>query len=205
MEITRLVTAGNRDPQGPANHENNVWIVGDDAEVVVIDPAHDADGVLGAVGGRRVVAVLLSHGHWDHVRAAPRFAELSGVLPHLAPADDFLWRESNGDAPYLPLADGAEFTIAGQPLVALRTPGHTPGSTCFWLESTRTVFTGDTLFDRGPGATRWEYSSFDQIIASITGRLFPLGDEVVIDTGHGPSSTIGAERAQLPQWLDRGW
>jgi glyoxylase-like metal-dependent hydrolase (beta-lactamase superfamily II) len=205
MEITRLVTAGNRDPLGPPDHENNVWIVGDGAEVVVIDPAHDADAVLRAVGGRRVVAVLLTHGHWDHVRAAPRFVELTGVAPYLAPEDDFLWREFNGDAPYLPLEDGAEFTVAGRSLVALRTPGHTPGSTCFWLESATTVFTGDTLFERGPGATRWEYSSFETIIASITGRLFPLGDEVVINTGHGPSTTIGAERPQLQTWLDRGW
>ena len=174
MEITRLVTGGNRDPLGPPDHENNVWIVGDDAEVVVIDPAHDADAVLRAVGGRRVAAVLLTHGHWDHVRAAPRFVELTGVAPYLAPEDDFLWREFNGDAPYLPLEDGAEFTVAGWSLVALRTPGHTPGSTCFWLEST-------------------------------PARLFPLGDEVVINTGHGPSTTIGAERPQLQTWLDRGW
>jgi glyoxylase-like metal-dependent hydrolase (beta-lactamase superfamily II) len=205
MEITRLVTAGNRDPKGPPEHENNVWIVGDDVEVVVIDPAHDPEAVVRAVGGRRVVAVLLTHGHWDHVRAAPRFAELSGVMPCLAPEDDFLWRQSNGDAPYLPLEDGAELTVAGRVLVAKRTPGHTPGSTSYWLASMKTVFTGDTLFEGGPGATRWEYSSFDQIIASITGRVFPLGDEVTVNTGHGPSTTIGTERAHLQEWLDRRW
>lgn len=205
MDITRLVTAGNHDPQGPPDHENNVWIVGDDEEVIVIDPAHDADAVMRAVGSRRVAAVLLTHGHWDHVRAAPRFAELSGVTPHLAAEDDFLWRQSNGDAVYLPLEDGAEFAVAGGSLVARRTPGHTPGSTSYWLASLRTVFTGDTLFEGGPGATRWEYSSFDRIIASITGRLFPLGDETVVNTGHGPSTSIGAERAQLQDWLDRGW
>lgn len=205
MEITRLRTAGSRDPQAPPDHENNVWIVGDEAEVIVIDPAHDAEAVLQAVGGRRVVAVLLTHGHWDHVRAAPRFAKLTGVTPHLAAADDFLWRESNGDAPYLPLADGAAFTVAGHSLVAMGTPGHTPGSSCYWLESMQTVFTGDTLFEGGPGATRWGYSSFAQIIASITRRLFPLGDEVAVNTGHGPSTTIGVERADLQAWLDRGW
>lgn len=205
MEITRLVIAGNHDPQGPPNHENNVWIVGDGAEVVVIDPAHDADAVLAAVGGRRIAAVLLTHGHWDHVRAAPRFAELTGTAPHLAPADDFLWRQVNHAAPYLPLADGQRFDVAGQQLVALRTPGHTPGSTSYWLESRQTVFTGDTLFEGGPGATRWEYSDFGQIIDSITTRLFPLGDAVAVNTGHGPATTIGAERPHLQEWLDRGW
>ena len=205
MEITRLITVGNVDPLGPANHENNVWIVGDETEVVVIDPAHDADAVMRAVGGRRVVAVLATHGHWDHVRAAPRFAELSGVTPHLVPEDDFLWRQCNGDARYLPLPDGTEFTVAGRPLVALRTPGPTPGSTSFWLDALKTVFTGDTLFEGGPGATRWEYSDFDRIIASITGRLFPLGDEVTVNTGHGPSTSIGQEAPHLQEWIDRGW
>lgn len=205
MEITRLVTAGNHDPQGPPHHENNVWIVGDDSEVIVIDPAHDADAVMRVVGKRQVMAVLLTHGHWDHARAAPRFAELSGATPYLAPEDDFLWRECNGDAVYLPLKDGAEFAVAGGTLIALRTPGHTPGSTSYWLKPMRTVFTGDTLFEGGPGATRWEYCDFDQIIASITGRLFPLGDEVIVNTGHGPSTTIGEESTHLQEWIDRGW
>lgn len=205
MEITRLVTAGNHDPQGPPEHENNVWILGNESEVIVIDPAHDADLVAQAVGDRRVTAVLLTHGHWDHVRAAPRFAELTGVIPYLSSADDFLWRESNGEAEYQPLPEGAEFTVAGQRLTALHTPGHTPGSTSFWLEATRTVFTGDTLFEGGPGATRWDYSGFDQIISSITTHLFPLGDEVIVNTGHGPSTTIGTERPHLQEWIDRGW
>lgn len=205
MEITRLVTAGNHDPQGPPEHENNVWILGDESEVIVIDPAHDADLVAQAVGDRRVTAVLLTHGHWDHVRSAPRFAELTGVVPYLNSADDFLWRESNGEAGYQPLPEEAEFTVAGQRLTALHTPGHTPGSTSFWLEATKTVFTGDTLFEGGPGATRWDYSGFDQIISSITTHLFPLGDEVIVNTGHGPSTTIGTERPHLQEWIDRGW
>ncbi|MCA0252206.1 MAG: MBL fold metallo-hydrolase [Actinobacteria bacterium] len=205
MEITRLVTAGNRDPRGPRDFENNVWLIGDDAEVVVIDPAHDPDAITQAVGNRQVVAVLLTHGHWDHVRAAPEFTASAGVTPWLSGEDDFLWRESNGDARYLPLEDGAEFTIAGESLVAVHTPGHTPGSTSYWLPSKRAVFTGDTLFQGGPGATRWGYSNFDQIIASITTRLFPLGDDVVVNTGHGPSTTIGDERPDLRHWVDRGW
>lgn len=205
MEITRLVTAGNADPAGIPNHENNVWIVGDATEVIVIDPAHDAVSVAQAVDGRRVVAVLLTHGHWDHVRSAPEFCELVGVVPHLHPADEFLWQQSNNDAPFQPLDDGAEFTVAGEKLIALHTPGHTPGSTSFWAESAGTVFTGDTLFEGGPGATRWDYASFQQIIESITTRLFPLGDNVVVNTGHGPATSIGMERPHLQEWVDRGW
>lgn len=205
MDITRLVTVGNSDPDGPPNHENNVWLIGDDTEVIVIDPAHDPGAVLRAVGDRRVTAVLLTHGHWDHVRAAPAFAGLVGAIPHLAREDDFLWRESVGDSAYQPVRDGQVFTVAGHQIEALHTPGHTPGSTSYWLASGRTLFTGDTLFEGGPGATRWSYSGFGQIIDSITTRLFPLGDDVIVNTGHGPSTTIGTERPQLQDWLERGW
>ena len=67
------------------------------------------------------------------------------------------------------------------------------------------VFTGDTLFEGGPGATRWEYSDFDRIIASIRERLFTLPDDTVVNTGHGPSMTIGKERPHLDEWIARGW
>lgn len=205
MEITHLTTAGNADPEGPPNHENNVWIIGDASEVIVIDPAHDARAVAAAVGQRRVVAILLTHGHWDHVRAAPEFARLTDAPLHLSPADRFLWEETHGDLEFQPLEDGDEFGVAGGVIHALATPGHTPGSTSLWAPSLNQVFSGDTLFEGGPGATRWDYSGFDTIIESITTRLFPLGDDVAVHTGHGPSTSIGAERPHLQEWIQRGW
>ena len=93
--IERLVTAGNADPAGPPVHENNVWLVGDDHEVLVVDPAHDAAAVARAVNGRRVEAILLTHGHWDHVRAAVDFAALVDGPVLLHPADRFLWAQSH--------------------------------------------------------------------------------------------------------------
>lgn len=90
-------------------------------------------------------------------------------------------------------------------ITALATPGHTPGSTSLWVPALNQLFSGDTLFEGGPGATRWDYSSFTTIVESITARLFPLGDDVRVHTGHGSSTTIGAERPHLQEWIDRGW
>lgn len=225
VRVEHLVTAGNHDPEGPPEHENNVWLIGDDDEVIVIDPAHDAEAVAEAVAGRRVVEILLTHGHWDHVRAALDFAQLAGARVWLNPEDDFLWEQEHGgdvveqgsyetgetvlvppDAGgYEPLTDGLRFTVAGAEVEARHTPGHTPGSTSFVVEDLGVVFSGDTLFEGGPGATRWDYSSFDAIIGSITGRLFTLPDDTEVHTGHGPSTTIGAERPHLDEWVARGW
>lgn len=203
--IERVLTAGNADPAGPPVHENNTWLVGDDAEVVVIDPAHSADAVDAAVGGRRVVAVLITHGHWDHVREAALFAARHGGVARMHPADHFLWEAELGDAPFDALSDGDRFPVAGVELVAMHTPGHTPGSTSLLVDALGAVFTGDTLFPGGPGATRWPYSSFDGILASIATRLFALPDDTVVHPGHGDSTTIGAERPRLEEWRARGW
>ena len=206
IEIHNLVTAGNHDPQGPPEHENNVWLVGDHNEVLVIDPAHDAHAVADAVAGRKVVAVVLTHGHWDHVRAALEFASLVGDPDvFLSPEDAFLWAESHGDAPFEHLLEGKQFTVGGTTLDVVGTPGHTPGSMSLLAPDLHAVFTGDTLFQGGPGATRWDYSSFGRIIASIQSQLFTLAEDTVVHTGHGPSTTIGAEAAHLSEWVARGW
>lgn len=205
-EVQLLVTAGNHDPAGPPVHQNNVWIVGDAAEVVVIDPAHDARAVADAVAGRRVVAVICTHGHWDHVRSAVEFTSLVGVdSVNLAEADRFLWEAEHGQTPFTPLQHGQEFDVAGITLTALATPGHTPGSTSLAAPALGCVFTGDTLFEGGPGATRWDYSSFETILDSIETHLLVLPAETDVHTGHGPSTRIGTEATSLEEWRARGW
>ena len=152
------------------------------------------------------MAVLLTHGHNDHISASREFASLVGS-PHiwLNPADRMLWDAVFPTvAPDAELNDGDVFEVAGISLRALHTPGHSPGSTCLYLESELTLFSGDTLFNGGPGATGRTFSDFPTIIVSITERLLSLSPEVRVLTGHGDSTTIGAEAPHLAEWIARG-
>lgn len=200
--VDNLVTSGTFSLDGGTwDVDNNVWLVGDDSEVIVIDPAHDARAVADAVGERRVTAVLLTHGHDDHIRAVGAFRDLVGAPVHLNPADRMLWDDVYpGGAPDREIADGDRFEVAGTVLTAVHTPGHSPGSTCFYAPDLGTVFTGDTLFHGGPGATGRSYSDYATIVASIRDRLLTLPGNTVVRTGHGESTTIGSEKPSLPEW-----
>lgn len=194
--VERVVTSGTFSLDGGTwDIDNNVWIVGDDREVLVIDAAHDADRIAEGVGDRRVAAVVCTHAHDDHVNRAPELAERFGAPVLLHPDDAPLWRMTHPDrAPDGDLADGAVLRAGGVELRVLHTPGHSPGSCCLYAPELGTVFTGDTLFEGGPGATGRSFSSYDTIVASIAERLMPLPDDTVVRTGHGPTTTIGAER-----------
>lgn len=206
VRIERLVTSGTliREAQ-EFNIENNVWLIGNDEEVIVIDAAHDAEAIERAVGGRETRGILLTHGHEDHVNAAVKIAQRLDTHTYLHPADLFLWEEVHETVPDFELVAEAKFTIAGIELTTLHTPGHTPGSVCFSIPRLNTVCSGDTLFHGGPGATRWEYSSFAQVIESIQTQLFVLPDETIVHPGHGHSTTVGDEHTQLDAYIARGW
>jgi glyoxylase-like metal-dependent hydrolase (beta-lactamase superfamily II) len=171
--------------------DNNLWVVGDDDACVIIDAPHDVREILKVVDGRNVIAVLLTHAHDDHVRVAPEVAAATGARMFLHPADEPLWRLVHPAGPLPePLFDGQE--IAG--LTVIHTPGHSPGAVCFRAPSFAAVFTGDTLFQGGPGATGRSYSDRPTIERSIQEKLFTLPPETVVHTGHGPDTTIGAEK-----------
>jgi glyoxylase-like metal-dependent hydrolase (beta-lactamase superfamily II) len=185
--------------------DNNVWLIGDDSAVIVVDPAHDADAILRAVGDREVTAVVCTHAHNDHVNAAPQLAERTGAPILLHPDDLPLWRQTHPDRkPDGDLADGAVLSVAGTELHVLHTPGHAPGAVCLYAPALTTVFTGDTLFAGGPGATGRSFSDFPTIVRSIADRLLALPPDTVVRTGHGPTTTIGAEAPHLQEWIDRG-
>jgi glyoxylase-like metal-dependent hydrolase (beta-lactamase superfamily II) len=174
--------------------DNNVWLIGDDDEVLVVDAPHDAAPIVRAVGGRRVTAIVLTHGHNDHLTAAPALRQATGAPIWLSPADRMLWDAVHpGTAPDRDLADGTRFAVAGVTLTALATPGHSPGSTCLHAPDLGAVFTGDTLFHGGPGATGRSYSDEPTILASIRTRLLTLPGDTVVHTGHGDDTTIAAE------------
>jgi len=200
VRTDRVVTSGTFSLDGETfDVENNVWVVGDGEQVIVIDAAHDAEPIVAAVGGREVVALVLTHGHDDHIGAAAALREATGAQTWLHPDDRMLWDAVYPYAgPDRDLADGTTFTVGGVTLSALHTPGHSPGSCCLHARELGTVFSGDTLFDGGPGATGRSYSDRPTIEASIRSRLLVLPPDTVVRTGHGTDTTIAAEAAREP-------
>jgi glyoxylase-like metal-dependent hydrolase (beta-lactamase superfamily II) len=204
--VDHAVTSGTFSLDGQTFEvDNNVWVVGDDRECVVLDAPHDVDAILAVVGDRRVRAILATHAHDDHVRVAPALVRATGAPVLLHAADRVLWDLVH---PELPpngeLHDGQGIPVAGIELLVLHTPGHSPGACSFSAPDLGVVFTGDTLFAGGPGATGRSYSDFDTIVRSIRTRLLTLPPETVVHTGHGDDTTIGAEAPHLQEWIARG-
>ena len=203
VRIDRAVTSGTFSIDGEDFQvENNIWIAGDDDEVIVIDAAHDHHAIVDAVGGRRVAALVCTHGHNDHINAAVAFADATGAPIWLHPADRMLWDVVNPDrAPDAWLADGQVIEVGGASFEVLHTPGHSPGGVCLYDDADGVLFSGDTLFRGGPGATGRSFSSFDDIIVSITERLLPLPGDTVVHTGHGDDTRIGDEAPHRDEWI----
>ena len=181
--------------------DNNAYVVAcaDTGKAVIIDAANEADRILQHVAGLEVQAILTTHGHFDHIMALDPVREALGVPWHLHPADIEIAERSPDEM----LSHGQEIVVGNLAIHVLHTPGHTPGSVSFVLEPI--IFTGDTLFPGGPGATRWEYASFGQVMDSIEQQLMAYPDPTVVHPGHGASTTIGTERPSLPAWRERGW
>jgi glyoxylase-like metal-dependent hydrolase (beta-lactamase superfamily II) len=174
---------------------NNIWIVGDDREVIVLDAAHDHAAIVDAVHGRRVVSIVLTHGHNDHINAAIPLRDAVDAPILLHPDDRMLWDVVwPGESPDRQLAPGDVLRAGGHELGVIHTPGHSPGCCSFHDAAAGGVFSGDTLFCGGPGATGRSFSDEPTILRSIRDRLLTLPDETIVHTGHGDSTTIGAER-----------
>ncbi|MET7641508.1 MBL fold metallo-hydrolase [Streptomyces sp. NPDC005438] len=204
--IEHLVTSGTFSLDGGTwEVDNNVWIVGDDSEAVVVDAAHDADAIARVLGDRRLLAIVCTHAHDDHVDAAPELARRYGAPILLHPEDLPLWRLTHPDRePDGELGDGQSIPVAGIELTVLHTPGHAPGAVCLYAPELGVLFSGDTLFQGGPGATGRSFSDFGTIVESIRTRLLTLPPETEVRTGHGDSTSIGAEAPHLQEWIDRG-
>ena len=192
-EIHKLVV-------GP--YDNNVFVLRcrESGESVLLDAANEHEKLLELCRLLDVRRVLETHGHWDHIQAVPAVRDAGyevGVTADdaaMLPSYDFV------------LEDDSVLEVGRLRLRTIATPGHTPGSMCVLLEGSPILFSGDTLFPGGPGATKFEGSSFAGIIRSIDERLFsPLDAHTVVLPGHGDDTTIGAERPHLQEWIDRGW
>lgn len=197
--IDHVITSGTFSLDGQTfDVDNNVWVVGDDDECVVIDAPHNVEAILELVGDRRVIAIVCTHGHDDHVRFAPELARATDAPVLLHHDDRVVWDLTHPHvAPSGELRDGQSIPVADISLQVIHTPGHSPGSVCLRAEDLGVVFTGDTLFNGGPGATGRSFSDPDVIKTSIRDRLFTLPDDTAVKTGHGDDTTIGAEKANV--------
>ena len=185
------------------DYENNVFVVRCRAtgEAVLIDAANEHERLLELASGLGVRRVLETHGHFDHIGAVTEMRE-AGYEVAVTAADAPMLREVGYDV----FIDDAEVIEFGRlRLDAIHNPGHTPGSVSFKLAGAPVLFSGDTLFPGGPGATKFEGGDFDTIISSIDELLFALPNETVVMPGHGLDTTIGTERPHLQEWVDRGW
>jgi glyoxylase-like metal-dependent hydrolase (beta-lactamase superfamily II) len=203
--IEHLVTSGTFSLDGQTfDVDNNVWLIGNDDEVIVVDAPHDPDAIEAAVGDRTVVAIACTHAHDDHVRSAPELAERLSTQVLLHPDDRVLWDLTHArHEPDGSLRDGQVLEVAGTKVRVLHTPGHAPGAVCFSVPDLGVVFTGDTLFSGGPGATGRSYSDYPTILDSIRTRLFTLPPETRVLTGHGDETTVAAEAPSYDEWVKK--
>lgn len=207
-KIENIVTSGTFSLDGEThNVDNNVYVVGDDQKVIVIDPAHEIDKVRETIGGRSVSVILLTHGHDDHISEVIKLRDMVDAPVLIHKDDQMLWNATHPDEqPDGYISDGDTFDIAGVTLTAIHTPGHSPGCVVFHAPELEggVLFSGDTLFNGGPGATGRSYSDFDTIIESIKNKIFPLPEHTKVLTGHGDSTVIGEEKPHLDEWIKRG-
>ena len=192
-EIHKVVVGG---------FDNNVYVLRctETGDAVLLDAADEHDQLLELSGRLGVRSVLETHGHPDHIQAVPQMRD-AGYEVHVT-AEDASMLPSYDQI----LEDDAVIPVGRLRLRTIHTPGHTPGSMCFAVEGKPVVFSGDTLFPGGPGATHFPGGDFATIIGSIEDWLFaPLSADTLVLPGHGSSTTIGAESPQLQEWIDRGW
>ncbi|NMH97922.1 MBL fold metallo-hydrolase [Pseudonocardia acidicola] len=204
--IDRLVTSGtvtiNDEPQ---TVENNVWLLGDDTDVLVIDAGHDAEAIREAIGDRRLFGIACTHGHRNHVDQAPAVADSVGGPTLLNAADQPIWDEIHPNhGPDGELPHDEILRVAHVEVRVLHTPGHSPGSVCLYVPALRTVFTGDTLFKGGIGRTDLRLSHFPTIINSLRERVLALPPQTRVLPGHGDETTVADEIDNVELWAARG-
>lgn len=204
--IDHVVTSGTFALDGGEwDVDNNIWVFGNDDEVIVVDAAHTAQPIIDAVAGRRVKAIVCTHAHNDHITVAPELSEKLDAPILVHPGDQMLWEQTWGDLGHDTLTHGQKLEVAGTQVVVVNTPGHSPGSCCLYVPEAGELFSGDTLFSGGPGATGRSYSDFDTIIDSIRDNLLTLPEDTIVRTGHGDHTTIGREAPHLEEWIRRGY
>jgi glyoxylase-like metal-dependent hydrolase (beta-lactamase superfamily II) len=190
---------------GAGTDEVNVWIVGDEDEVIVIDPGRDPAGVLDVVGDREVLAVICTHGHADHVAAAVEVAERDEAPVALHPKDRALWREAHpGAETDIEMEDGGIFEVADVQLEVIHAPGHTFGSVCLYCGELGVVFSGHTMLAGGPAPHDGEFPAFADQLTAIGEHLLTLPPDTRVLPGHGQETTIATAEKKFDSWVSAG-
>jgi glyoxylase-like metal-dependent hydrolase (beta-lactamase superfamily II) len=204
-EPVALADDGEHETGVPEASETNAWVIGDDDEVIVIDPGEDSGSVLDRVGDREILAVICTHGHPSHVAAAVEVAERDEAPVALHRADRLLWRAvHDGGDPEIEMADGGRFDIADVQLEVMHTAGHTPGSVSIYCEDLEVVFTGDTLAASGPVPHEGVFTDFPGQLTAIGERLLDLPPGTRVLPGHGEETTIGDAAKRFDGWVSAG-
>ena len=186
--------------------QGNAWLIGDDGEVIVIDPGEHADAVLEAVGEREIIAVICTHGHPSHVTAAVQVAERDEAPVALHRSDRLLWRSVHrgGGDPEIEMADGGRFDVADVQLEVIHTGGHTSGSVSLYCADLEVVFTGDALTASGPVPHEGVFTDFPGQLTAIGEQLLDLPLATRVLPGHGEESTIGDAAKLFDGWVAAG-
>jgi glyoxylase-like metal-dependent hydrolase (beta-lactamase superfamily II) len=192
-------------PAAGGGQQANAWIIGDDDEVIVIDPGRDAALVLDAVGDREVLAVICTHGHDDQVAAAIEVAERDEAAVALHRKDRMLWREAHPqDEPDIEMEDGGVFEVADVTLEVIHAPGHSPGSVCLYCEDLGVVFTGHVLRVHGPVPDDGEFPDFPGQLTAIGEHLLTLPSDTRVLPGEGEETTVAAAAKKFDSWFAAG-
>jgi glyoxylase-like metal-dependent hydrolase (beta-lactamase superfamily II) len=203
--IDQVVTSGEITEDGTAyKTENNTWVIGDDSEVIVIDPGHDAQAVLDVVAEREVIAVICTHCHPDHVTAAIATAEPDEAPIALHPKDLPFWRDTHDQEPDIEMADGGIFEVADVALEVIFSPGHSPGSVCLYCEELGVVFSGDTLLATGPALYCGEFPDFAGQLTAVGEYVLTLPPDTRVLPGHGEETTVEAAEKRFDGWVSAG-
>lgn len=189
-------------------YDNNVYLLrcATTGTTVLVDGAAEASRILESLGSDPLVAIVQTHGHWDHVQALPELVAATGARL-LCHADD-AGMMPEGSAPSF-VADGDVVPVGDVSLTAIHLAGHTPGGLALLYSGDPErphLFTGDSLFPGGVGNTQQDPERFARLLGDVETKLFgALPDETWVYPGHGKDTMLGAERPSLPEWRARGW
>ena len=179
--------------------ENNTYLLEDPSshDAILVDGCFDAPRILSAIEGAKVVVIVQTHAHFDHVQALAELKEALRVPVYAHPGEEYPVKIDRD------LKDGETIGFGRKEARVIHTPGHTPGGICLLVG--KHLISGDTLFPGGPGNTFGDAQAFGTIITSIKDKLMSLPDETRVYPGHGDDTTIGEEKPHLGEWFERGW